>query len=165
MILSHNSATANKDNIVVYVCSPKGELELVPDGRLTQAQLNRIGYKGWRRCEAVGAREIEKVSLILSRQLFEKRKMMKVGQALREMEIVKQGQISARIRRAQNFSKADAELNAQLEKRWALREAAALSVIASEFNPEKRTTALQMELRPRSTSKVANIGQKKEGLA
>jgi len=166
MIVKRNSASAVRDDIVVYWASPSGQLQIAPDSRITQEQLSRMReYRHWRRCEAVGAREIEKISLIISRQMFERKKQQKVQQALREMDLVKQAQISAKLRAAVNFSKNDVELNKTLEKRWAAREAAALAVIASEFAPDRRTTALEMELRPKSTSKLAHFAQKPEGIA
>jgi len=165
LIVKSNSASAAKDNVVVYLCSPSGVVELAPDGRLSQNQLDRIGYKGWRRCEARGAREIEKLSLIISRQMFEKKKRMKVQQALREMEFLKQAQMLAKVRAAQGFSANDVELNRKREKFWAQRQEAALAVVASEFHVEQRTTALEMEVRPSSTSPWAHIGRKKAGLS
>jgi hypothetical protein len=159
-----SSGTANKDNLVVYLCSPKGEIELAPDGRMTQRQLDKIGYKNWRRCEAVGAREIERISLILARQHWERKKLEKVQQHLREAEELKQLQIRCRLRRAQGFSKNDAEMNARILKRAEQTENNFLSMIATQFNPGARTTALQIEMKEQSTSKVANIAQKRQGV-
>lgn len=159
-----SNRTATKDNVVVYLCSPKGEIELAPDGRLTQAQLDKIGYKGWRRCEAVGAREIEKISLIISRQMFEKKKLMKVQQHLREKADLDQLMVRCKLRRAQGYSKNDVELNERILKRAQRTEDNFMRMIASQFNPESRTTALQMELKPQSTSASASIAQKPEGI-
>lgn len=164
-LISRNSASATKDNLVVYLCSPKGEIELAPDGRLTRAQLDKIGYRHWRRCEAVGAREIEKISLIISRQEFERKKRMKVEQHLRERFDLEQLQVRCKLRLAQSFSKEDVEVNAHILKRARMSEDALYLVIASEFNPSLRTTALAIEAKPQSTSKLAHIGQKPEGLS
>ena len=163
-IIKGNSASASKDNIVVYLCSPKGEIELAPDGRLTRAQLDKIGYKKWRRCEAVGAREIEKISLILSKQLFEKKKQMKVEQHLREKFHLDQLQIRCKLRMAGNYSKNDAELNKHILAKAKRAEEGLYRVIASEFNPETRTSGLEMEARTQSTSRSAHIGNKRTGI-
>jgi hypothetical protein len=163
--LVRSSGTAAKDNRVVYLCSPKGEIELAPDGRMTQPQLDKIGYKGWRRCEAVGAREIEKISLILSRQHWERKKLEKVQQHLREAEELKQLQIRCKLRAAQGYSKNDAEMNQRILRRAENTENNFLSMIATQFNPDARTTALQIELKEKSTSQSAGFGQKAEGLA
>lgn len=159
-----NSSSANKDNIVVYLCSPKGEIELSPDGRLTRSQLDKIGYKKWRRCEAVGAREIERISLILSRQLFEQKKKMKVEQHLREKFALDQLKIRCKLRLAQGYSKGDEEVNAHLLKRAQKSEDALYRAIASEFTPGLRNSGLEMEAKTQSTSPLAHINRKATGL-
>lgn len=159
-----SNATATKDNVVVYLCSPAGEIELAPDGRLTQKQLDKIGYKGWRRCEAVGAREIEKISLILSRQMFERKKLEKVQQHLREKAELDQLVVRCKLRLAQGYSKNDEEMNKRILARAQRSEDALMKLIASQFDPATRTTALQMEVKPRSTSPVAELAQKQEGI-
>lgn len=163
-VISRNSASSVKDNVVVYLCSPKGEIELAPDGRLTSAQLDKIGYRKWRRCEAIGAREIEKVSLILSRQLFEQKKQMKVQQHLREKFQLDQLKIRCQLRLAQGYSKNDQEMNKRILDRAKKSEDTLYRIIASEFDPARRTSGLEMEARTQSTSKVAHIGQKRAGI-
>ena len=163
-IIKSNSASATKDNVVAYLCSPKGEIELAPDGRLTRSQLDKIGYKKWRRCEAVGAREIEKISLILSKQLFEKKKQMKVEQHLREKFHLDQLQIRCKLRLAQGFSKNDEEMNKRILQKAKRSEEALYRVIASEFNPAARNSGLEMEARAASTSRVAHLAQKPTGI-
>jgi hypothetical protein len=163
--LIRNSASATKDNVVVYLASPKGEIELAPDNRLTQEQLEKIGYKHWRRCEAVGAREIEKISLILSRQMFEKKKQMKVQQHLREKAELDQLAIRCRLRLAQQYSKNDIEVNERILKRAQKNEDDLMRLVASEFDPAGRSTALDIEVRPASTSTLSNVGQKVQGIA
>lgn len=164
-VIRSNSASAVKDNRVVYLCSPKGEIELAPDGRLTQDQLNRIGYKKWRRCEAVGSREIEKLSLILARQEFERKRAMKVEQHLREKFFLDQMKVRCRLRMAQGYSKNDAEMNKKILQRAERQENQMYAAIVSEFDPSARTTALEIEVRPQSTSKLAAVGQKRAGVA
>ena len=159
------NSRSTKDNVVVYLCSPKGEIELAPDGRLTQTQLDKIGYKGWRRCEATGAREIEKISLILARQLWEKKKTMKVQQHLREKAELDQLMVRCKLRLAQSYSKNDAEMNKRILLRAQKNEDALMALIASEFSPGVRTSALQMEIAPQSTSPVAGLAQKQEGIS
>ena len=139
---------------------------LAPDTRITEAQLRRMPeFKHWRRCEAIGAREIEKVSLILSRQLFEKKKQMKVEQHLREKFELDQLEARCRIRIAGNYSKNDAELNKRIMEKANLSREAMYRVIASEFSPAARTSSLEMEARPQSTSRSAHIGNKATGIA
>jgi hypothetical protein len=161
-----SNATAASDRTFVYWVSPKGEIQPAADTRITEAQLQSWPeYRHWRRCEAAGAKEIEKISLIISRQHWERKKLEKVQQHLREAEELKQLQIRARLRRAQQYSKDDAELNDRIYKRAQRTESNFLTMIATSFSPDIRTTALQIELKPKSTSPVANIAQKREGLA
>lgn len=161
-----NSSSATKDNTFVYWVSPKGEIESAPDSRITENQMRKIeGYQHWKRCEAVGAREIEKVSLIISRQLFEKKKQMKVQQHLREKFTLDQLRIRCKLRIAQGFSKNDEEMNKRILQRAERTEELLYSVIASEFDPAGRTSALAMELRSESTSPLANVGKKRTGVA
>jgi len=161
-----SNSRPTKDSVFVYWVSPKGEIQPAADTRITEAQLQRWPeYKHWRRCEAHGAREIEKISLIISRQMWEKKKQMKVQQHLREKAELDQLMVRCRLRAAQGFSKNDAELNQRILKRAQRTEDSLMALIASEFNPGMRTSALEMEIRPQSTSPVANIAQKQEGLA
>lgn len=164
-IISRNSANATSDRTVVYLCSPKGEIELAPDGRLTRAQLDKIGYKSWRRCEATGVREIERLSIILSRQEFERKKQMKVEQHLREKFELDQLKVRCKLRMAQGYSRDDEELNSRILQRANRAEEGLYRVIASEFNPGQRTTALEIEVREQSTSPLAHVGQKATGIA
>lgn len=165
-IMKLNSSSTTKDSVVVYWASPKGEIQLAADTRITEAQLRRMPeYKHWRRCEAKGAREIEKISLILSRQLFEQKKQMKVEQHLREKFALDQLQIRCKLRLAQGFSKNDAELNKKILERARKSEDALYRVIVSEFDPAMRTTSLAIEARAQSTSPLAHVGNKRVGLA
>src|ERR1700690_3540558 len=94
----HSNTTTSTDRVFVYWCSPKGEIQPAADTRITEAQLQRWPqYRHWRRCEAVGAREIEKVSLIMSRQLWENKKKEKVQQHLREKAELDQLAIRCRL--------------------------------------------------------------------
>jgi hypothetical protein len=170
-VINRNSASATKDNVVSYWVSPSGEIQYAPDSRITEEQMRAMPeYRHWRRFEAVGAKEIEKISLIVSRQMFDKRRKLKVQQALRELEFLKQARVSAHLRVAQGYSKNDALLSAKQEKTWAAREERAMAVIVSDltnantFDPASRTTALEIEVRERSTSKLAHINQKREGV-
>ena len=150
----------------MYWVSPKGEIQPAADTRIAEAQLQRWPeYRHWRRCEAVGVREIEKISLIISRQMWEKKKQMKVQQHLREKAELDQLMVRCRLRAAQGYSKNDAELNQRILKRAQRTEDSLMALIASEFNPGLRTSALEMEIGPQSTSPVANVAQKQEGLA
>ena len=40
-----------------------------------------------------------------------------------------------------------------------------MRLVASEFDPGTRTTALEMEVRPQSTSVLAHVGEKRQGVA
>lgn len=160
-----SNSTTTKDNIFVYWCSPSGEIQPAADTRITEAQLQRWPqYRHWRRCEAVGAKEIEKVSLIMSRQLWENKKKEKVQQHLREKAELDQLAIRCKLRIAQGFSKNDEEMNKRILARTQRNEDALMRLIASEFSPSTRTTSLQMEAVSQSTSPVANLAQKQEGL-
>jgi hypothetical protein len=165
-IVRSNTNSTTKDNIFVYWCSPAGEIQPAADTRITEAQLRRMPqYQHWRRCEAVGAREIEKVSLIMSRQMWEKKKAEKVQQHLREKFELDQLAIRCKLRIAGGFSKNDEEMNKRILQRAQRSEDALMALIASEFSPATRTTSLQMEAKTQSTSPVANLGQKQEGIA
>lgn len=165
-VIKRNSSSTTKDNVVTYWASPKGEIMLAPDSRITEAQLRRMPeFKHWRRCEAVGVREIEKISLILSRQLFEQKKKMKVEQHLREKFAIDQLMVRARLRMANPYSKNDVEANNLILKRAKRSEENLYRVIASEFVPERRTTGLAMEVRAQSTSPLAHVGEKATGIA
>jgi len=69
-----------------------------------------------------------------------------------------------RIRRAQGYSKKDVEVNELILRRAQKNEDDLMRLIASEFTPEIRTSALEMEVRPSSTSPLAHVGQKPQGL-
>ena len=161
-----SNSRPTKDTIFVYWVSPKGEIQPAADTRITEAQLQRWPeYRYWRRCEAVGVREIEKISLIISRQMWEKKKLMKVQQHLREKAELDQLMVRCKLRAAGGFSKNDVEMNKKILQRAQKTEDSLMALIASEFNPSVRTSALEMEIRPQSTSPVANLACKQEGLA
>ncbi|MGA8148204.1 MAG: hypothetical protein WB870_11605 [Gallionellaceae bacterium] len=161
-----NSSSLAKDNVFVYWCSPKGEIEPAPDSRITEEQMRRMkGYEHWRRCEAVGAREIEKVSLILSRQLFEKKKQMKVQQHLREKAELDQLVVRCRLRLAQQYSQKDVEVNERILKRAKKNEDDLMRLVCSEFDPVNRNTGLEIERSEQSTSPLAHVGEKVQGVA
>ena len=164
--LVRNSSSLAKDNIFCYWCSPKGEIEPAPDSRISEEQMRRIkGYEHWRRCEAVGAREIEKISLILSRQLYEKKKQMKVQQHLREKVELDQLVVRCRLRLAQQYSAKDVEVNERILKRAKKNEDDLMRLVCSEFDPAMRNTALDIEVRPQSTSPLAHVAQKRQGIS
>jgi hypothetical protein len=163
--LVRNSSSAVKDSVFVYWVSPKGEIQPAADSRITEGQLQRWPeYRHWRRCEATGPKEIEKVSVIISRQLWEKKKQMKVQQHIREKFELDQLAFRAKLRIAQGFSKNDEEMNRRILQRAQQNEANLLKLIISEFDPTTRTTALDMEVRPQSTSRLAMVGQKATGI-
>ena len=117
----------------------------------------------WRRCEAVGAREIEKISLILSKQEWEAKKARKVSQVLREMDFLKQAQIGARLRKAVNFSPNDVLANERQERRWQQKQDKMLALLAQEFDPGSRHMALEVELREAPIN-PHHLGQKRQGV-
>src|SRR5271170_2698269 len=100
----------NGDSVFVYFAHQSGRLMPAPDTRMTPEHCG-MDPSQWRRCEAVGVKEIEKVSLILSRQAWEAKKDRKVGQVLREMDFLKQRATTARLRRASGFSVNDVKMN------------------------------------------------------
>lgn len=163
--IRRNSSSAVSDRKVIYFASPKGELMLAPDSRITQAQIERWPeFKGWKRCEATGSKEIEKVAVILARQEFERKKLMKIEQHIRESEWLKQLQVRCKLRRAQGYSKNDVAYNEKILKRAERSERVLYDAIAAEFDPNHRSTALQIEIKEQSTSKLASIGQKATGM-
>jgi hypothetical protein len=133
-----------------------------PDTRMKPEHCG-LDPKVWRRCEAVGAKEIERVSLILSRQLWEDKKARHVSQKLREMAFVQERAMSARLRKAVGFTAKDVEVNARLERRWKEKEDSLLALIATEFDPSKRHTALDIEL-SEAPINPHHLGKKREGV-
>ena len=156
---------ASNDRTFVYWVSPKGEIEAAADSRISESQLRRLpGYQHWRRCEAIGAKEIERVSQIISQQMWEKKKLMTVQQRIREIDFLKQLAIRARLRAAQSYSKNDVSINHQLIQKVRRHEDSLMDLICSEFDPSARRTALEIEVKPENTSKLALVGKKREGL-
>ena len=151
------------DAVFFYFAHQSGRLMPAPDTRMLPEQCG-LDPKQWRRCEAKGPREIEKVSLILSRQAFEEWKDRKVGQILREMDFLKQRAASARLRRAVNFSVKDVQVNERLEKRWNRKQEQMLALVLQEFDPTKRDTALEMELRDAPIN-PHHLGHKRTGVS
>ncbi len=168
-VLSRNSASAVPDNRVAYFACCDGTLMLAPDTRLSPAQCG-LPPQLCRRCEAVGAKEIEAVSVILARQEFEHRRKLKVQQAMKEIEFIKQSRIGAKLRASMNYSKNDVAANQIQERQWAMREERALAVIASEldpthtFDPTNREVMLQMESTEQSRSRLAHVNRKPVGV-
>jgi hypothetical protein len=153
----------NGDSVFAYFAHANGRLMPAPDTRMKPEQCG-LDPKQWRRCEAVGAKEIERVSLILSRQLWEEKKNRQVGQKIREMAFLQQRQASAKLRRAMAFSPKDAEVNKKLERRWQEKQDQLVSLIAMEFDPAKRHTALDVELSDAPIN-PHHLGQKPQGVS
>jgi len=153
-----------KDSTVVYFAHCSGKLMMAPDTRVSPSQCG-LGPE-WRRCEAVGAREIEKVSLILSRQLWEEKKKRDIQQFFREQECLKQAKVRCKLRIAQSFSPNDKSINRQMLAKLENHESKLISLAVSEFDPTKRTSAMEMEVKPQSTAPTgANIDRKHGGIA
>ena len=153
---------AVSDKVFCYFAHASGRLVPAPDTRMRPEQCG-MDPRHWERCEAVGAKEIERVSLILSRQIFEDQKARKVGQILREMEFLKQRAVSARLRRATNFSPKDVQANERLEQRWKRKQDLMLAVVVSEFDATKRNAALEVELRDAPVN-PHHLGHKRQGV-
>ena len=154
---------AVSDNTFVYFAHQSGRLMPAPDTRMRPEQCG-LDPRVWRRCEAVGSKEIERVSIILSRQAWEEKKNRKVAQILREMDFLKQRAASARLRKATNFSPKDVQANALLEKRWDQKQELMLGIICEEFKPENRNTALEVELQDAPIN-PHHLGHKKVGVS
>jgi hypothetical protein len=153
----------NGDSVFVYFAHQSGRLVPAPDTRMRPEQCG-LDPKQWRRCEAKGSKDIERVSIILSRQAWEEKKALHVGQKLREMAFLQQRAISARLRRAVNFSAKDAQVNEQLEKRWKDKQDQLVALVALEFDPTRRTTALEVELREAPIN-PHHLGHKRQGVS
>ena len=153
----------HKDSTVAYFVNAAGKIVPAPDSRVSPAQCG-LGPE-WRRCEATGAREIEKVSLALSRQRWEEKKQRTVQQHLREKAFIDQVRARCRIRAAQSFSENDVSINRQIQKKIEAREEALYQLIVSEFDMTNRHTAFDMELSEQSTSPLANGAKKRQGIA
>ena len=153
-----------RDNTFAYFCNQAGRIIPAPDTRMSPVQCG-LDPANWKRCEAVGAREIEKVSLIISRQLWEEKRNREVGKKLREMQFLRQMEIKAKLQRLKNFSPKDVHVNEQLERDWKRKQNGLITLIESEFIPERRNTALDVEIHEQSTSPSAGIFQKRAGVA
>lgn len=162
-IIARNSSSVTKDNVFRYFVNQKGEIMPAPDSRITLRQCGLDPSK-WRVFEAVGAKEIEKISLMLSKQMFEKKKQMKVQQHLREKFTLDQLQFRCKLRLAQGYSKDDEDMNRKILVKAQKAEEMMYKAIASEFDPTCRNTSLAIEAEEQSTSKLAHIGQKKQGI-
>jgi cell division FtsZ-interacting protein ZapD len=154
----------HKDNIVAYFCNIKGEIILAPDTRMHPHQCGLHPLE-WRRCEAVGAREIESISRKLSAQNWEKKKAMSVGQHLREKAFIDQMKARCKIRMAQAHSANDVSINKQILDKMEKREDDFMKMVVSTFDVTKRNTALDVELSEESTSVLRNFGKKRQGVA
>ena len=163
-IISSGSNGLQKDSIFAYFVNAAGKIIPAPDTRVSARQVG-LDPEKWRRCEAYGIREIEKVSIVISRQLWEEKKQRTVLQRIREKNFLDQLAIRARLRMAQGFSKNDISLNQQLLAKCRRHEDELMQLIVSEFDPTKRHTALAIELHEESTSPLRNVGAKRQGIA
>lgn len=151
------------DKVFVYAVNAAGKIIPLPDTRMTLEQCG-LSPTLWRRCEAVGAKEIEQVSLVISRQMWEEKKQRTVSQRLREKAFLDQLRVRCRLRSAQSFSKNDVSLNQQIEKKCQRHEDDLINLIVSEFDPTRRHTALEMEISERPIV-PHRLGKKREGIA
>ena len=154
---------SNGDSVFVYFAHANGRLVPAPDTRMKPEQCG-LDPTQWRRCEAVGAKEIEKVSLILSKQAWEEKKSRHVTQKIREMAFLQQREVSARLRRAIGFSPNDPKQNENLERRWKQKQDQLLALVATEFDPTRRHTALEVELHSAPIN-PHSLGKKRQGVA
>jgi hypothetical protein len=161
---SQGQLIQHTDKTFVYYCNAAGDIIPAPDTRMSVAQSGMNPFV-WRKCEAHGAKEIERVSLIMAEQAFNKKKQMTAGQHLREKASLDQLKVRAKLRIAQAFSEHDVRRNKQILAMAEARENKLLRVITSEFDPSKRTTALSIELEEESTSKLRQFGKKKVGIS
>jgi len=136
---------------------------LAPDTRMSARQCG-LNPSEWRRCEAIGAHEIDRLSKILSRQEWEKKKRMTVGQHLRENAFIEQVKVRCKLRMAQAHSANDVSINKQILDKIERRKDTLIHLITSDFDYTKRNTALAMELGEESTSILRNFGKKREGV-
>lgn len=158
------SVIAHSDNKFVYAVNAAGNIVPLPDTRLTAEQAERILGKGWRRCEAIGAKEIEKISARLSRQMWEEKKRRKVLQKMREMKFLELKAAEAKLRAAMCFSANDRLINLQMAAKWKNKQDELTNLIFSEFDPTNRHTALDVELREQPLN-PHRFGQKRQGIA
>ena len=91
------SRQTESDRVVAYFVNIKGEKMLAPDTHVSVQQCGLHPLQ-WRREEAVGAKEIERLSRDLSAQLWEKKRKQTAGQHLREKKFIEIGRASCRER-------------------------------------------------------------------
>ena len=148
------------DKVFAYFVNAAGKIIPAPDTRMSVKQ-SGMGPE-WRRCEAVGAKEIERISAIISRQVWEEKKERTVVQHLREKSFIDQVKVRCRLRIAQSFSQNDEAINRQIYAKIEAREKALYDFIASEFDITARNTGLEMEFSEASTARGP---RKREGIA
>jgi len=79
------------------------------------------------------------------------------------LAFLQQREASARLRRAQVFSPNDQKVNENLERRWRMKQDQLLALVATEFKPENRHTALEVELQDAPIN-PHHLGQKRQGV-
>lgn len=161
-IIAAPKQIVHKDSVFAYFCNAAGKIIPAPDTRMSAAQCG-LGPE-WRRYEAQGAREIERVSLIISRQMHNEKLSRTVAQHLREKAFIDQVRVRCKIRIAQAYSKNDESINRQILAKIEAKEADLFKAIIEGFDPTKRHTALDIELSEESTSPLANFGKKRQGI-
>ena len=156
------SRQTESDRVVAYFVNIKGEKMLAPDTHVSVQQCGLHPLQ-WRREEATGAKEIERLSRDLSAQLWEKKRKQTAGQHLREKKFIDEVKIRCRLRIAQAYSENDAAMNRRILAGVEKREDDLVKMIVSTFDVSKRTSALAIEVAPQSAN-PHSLGQKKVGL-
>jgi hypothetical protein len=162
LIIESNAKPTQSDRVVAYFVSIKGEKMLAPDTRVSVIDCGLHPLQ-WRREEAVGAKEIERLSVDLSRQLWDKKRGMTAAQHLREKKFIDEVKIRCRLRIAQAYSENDAAMNRRILTSIEKREEDLVSMIVSTFDVSKRTSALAIEISPESVN-PHSLGKKRAGI-
>jgi hypothetical protein len=145
-----------KHETVRYFVSAAGRIVPAPDNRVTAEQ---CGFSGWQTCDAQGAKEIETLSIRLSRQRFEDQKALSAEQQLREKTFRERLKANARIRIAMNYSANDVEYNQRMLRRMEDQERMQELAILAQFDPTSKTSGFELEI------KEASPPTKREGIA
>jgi len=156
------SRPGNHNETLVYYVSPSGEYQLAPDNRITDPA--KVGRKGWHAFEAKTAKEKEYVAAKMAEQLWKKKKDMEVAKHMREAAKRNEIRASARLRLANPKSPLDALCNQKTIEKLDEDEAKFFKFLTEEFDPNKRTSGLEIEWKDAPIGNAAR-GEKRAGLS
>lgn len=155
------SRTTTQNEVMIYFVSPKGEVILSPDNRITDPA--KVGRPGWHSFEARTAKEKEDVAARMAAQLWAKKKDMQIQQHVREQKKRNELRASAQLRLAQSKTAFDAECQKAIIRRMDEDDEKFFHLLSDEFDPTKRTSGLEIEWKEAAIGMAAR-GDKRSGI-